>query len=204
VSVINVKGRLTTAVASRSIVIVAAEHVYQGMPVLLRLLHQAPSVNRLLLPMIQSLPPPPDSVLGQEMSLFASTLDAQDGMSVSSTEVENQFNDFPEDDRNSAVPQDDDTNVHNSMATVGDAVPAYRFNSWLGSDEPDALVMEDHILLLGEVDLCKNEGGGWMMFHPNQVIVTPQSITSSPPFLFLGMQRIAKMQYQNTFATTKK
>jgi hypothetical protein len=36
------------------------------------------------------------------------------------------------------------------------------------------------------------------------VIVTPQSISSSPPFLFLGFKPISKMQYQNTFTTTKQ
>jgi hypothetical protein len=75
------------------------------------------------------------------MSLFASALDAQDGMSVSSTEVENNFNNFPEDDRKSAVLQDDNDDVHNSTASVGDDVPAYRFMSWLDGDEPDALAM---------------------------------------------------------------
>jgi hypothetical protein len=53
------------------------------------------------------------------MSLFASALDAQDGMSVSSTEVENQFNDFLEGDRKLAVLQDDGADVHSHglMAT---------------------------------------------------------------------------------------
>jgi hypothetical protein len=83
----------------------------------------------------------PATALGHKMSLFASTVDAQDGMSVSSTEVENNFNNFPEDDRKSAVLQDDDADVHNSTETVGDDVPVYRFMSWLDGDEPDALAM---------------------------------------------------------------
>jgi hypothetical protein len=91
------------------------------------------------------------------MSLFASALDAQDGMPVRITEVENQFNDFPEDDRKSAVPQDDDADVHNSTATIGDTVPAYRFLSWLDCDDPDALAMEDRFFLRVEVDLSDNE-----------------------------------------------
>jgi hypothetical protein len=90
------------------------------------------------------------------MSIFASTLDAQDGMPVSSTEVENQFNDFPEEDRKSAVPQDNDADVHNITATIGDDVPAHCFRSWLDGDEPDALVIEDRCLLRGEVYLSND------------------------------------------------
>jgi hypothetical protein len=55
VSVLNVKGRLRTAVTSRSIMIVTAKHVYQGLPVLLRLLHQTPSFYQLLMLMLHSL-----------------------------------------------------------------------------------------------------------------------------------------------------
>jgi hypothetical protein len=73
--------------------------------------------------------PPPEDVLGHEMSIFASALDSQHGMSVSSIEIKNQFSDFPKDDGKSAVSQDDDANAHNSTATIGDAVPAYRFMS---------------------------------------------------------------------------
>jgi hypothetical protein len=110
-----------------------------------------------MLPIIQSVTPPPDAVLSHEMSLFASVLDAQDGMSVSSTEVENQFNESPEDDRKSDVAQDDDADVHNSTATIGDAVPAYRFMPWIDGDDPDALAMEDRFFLRGEVDLSNDE-----------------------------------------------
>jgi hypothetical protein len=78
-------------------------------------------------------------------------------MSVISTEVENQFNDFPKDDHKSAFLQDDEADVHNSTATVGDAVPAYCFMSWIECDEPDALAMEDLFLFLGEVDLSNDE-----------------------------------------------
>jgi hypothetical protein len=139
--------------------IAAAEHVYQGLPVSLRLPYQAPSFNRLLLPMIQSVtPPPPDAALGHEISFFASALDAQDGMSVSSTEVENQINDFPEDNSKSAVPQGDNADVHNSTTTVGDAVPEYRFMSWLDDNDHDALTMEDRFFLRGQVDLSDDEG----------------------------------------------
>jgi hypothetical protein len=92
------------------------------------------------MPILQRVTPPPD-VLGREMSFFASALDAQDGMSVSSTEFENQFSDFPEDDGKSAAAQDDDADVYNNMATIGYAVPAYRFISWLDGDEPIALAM---------------------------------------------------------------
>jgi hypothetical protein len=91
------------------------------------------------------------------MSLFASALDAQDCMSVSSTEVENHFNDFPKDNCKSAVPQDDNTDVHNSTATIGDAVPAYHFMSWLDGDDPDALAMEDRFFLRGEVARSNDE-----------------------------------------------
>jgi hypothetical protein len=85
----------------------------------------------------------PAAAIGHEMSLFASAIDAQYGMSVISTEVEKMLNDFPEDDRKSAVPQVDNADVHNHMTTVGDAVHAYRFMSWLNGDEPDTLAMED-------------------------------------------------------------
>jgi hypothetical protein len=63
--------------------------------------------------------PPHDAVLGREMTIFASALDAHDGMSVSSREVENQFNDFPEGDHKLAVLQDDSAGVHSRglMAT---------------------------------------------------------------------------------------
>jgi hypothetical protein len=88
---------------------------------------------------------------------FAPSLDAQDGMSVSSTEVENQLNDFPEEDRKSAVPQDDDADVHSSMATIGYGVPAYRFLSWINRDDPDALAIEDLVFLRVEVDLSDDE-----------------------------------------------
>jgi hypothetical protein len=99
--------------------IVAAEHLYQGLLVFLRSLHKASSFDGLLLPMIQSLDPPHDAVIGRERSLFGSALDAQDGMSVSSTEVENQFNDFSEGDCKLAVLQDDDADVysHGLMVT---------------------------------------------------------------------------------------
>jgi hypothetical protein len=96
-------------------------------------------------------------VLGHKMSLFTSSLDAQDGMSVSSTEVENQFSNFPKDYGKLAVAQDDDADVHNSSATIGDAVPAYRFMSWLDGDDPDALAMEDRCFLRRKVDLSDNE-----------------------------------------------
>jgi hypothetical protein len=56
--------------------------------------------------------PAPAATLGHDMSIFGSTLDAQHCMSVSSTEVENILNDFPKDDRKSAVLQDDDVDVH--------------------------------------------------------------------------------------------
>jgi hypothetical protein len=46
VSVLNVEGLLTTAVASRSIMIAGAEHVPQGLPVWLMLLHQACFLER--------------------------------------------------------------------------------------------------------------------------------------------------------------
>jgi hypothetical protein len=105
----------------------------------------------------------------------------------------NQFNDFPEDDRKSAVPQDDDADVHNSMATVGDAVPAYRFVPWLDGDGIDALAIEEHFFSFKEKLTSPTTKRRWMIFHPNEVIVTPQSISSSPPFLFMGMQLIAKM-----------
>jgi hypothetical protein len=72
---------------------------------------------------------PPDAARGHKISIFASTLDAQDGMSVSSTKVEYQFNDFSKDDRKSAVLQDDSAIVHNNISTVGYDVPAYRFMS---------------------------------------------------------------------------
>jgi hypothetical protein len=55
------------------------------------------------------------------MSLFVYALDAQYCMSVSSMEVENQFNDLK-----SAVIQDDDANVDNGLETVIYDVPAYR------------------------------------------------------------------------------
>jgi hypothetical protein len=182
--------------------IAAAEHVYQCLPVLLVLPYQAPSFYHLLLPTIQSVTPP-DAVLGHELSLFASALDAQNGMSVSSTEVENQFNDFLEDDRKSSVAQDNDADVHNNTATIGDTVPAYRFMPWLYADDPDAFAMEDLFFLRGEVDLSNDEEEV-DEFHPNHVIVAPHIISSSPPFLFLDMHQFAKIQYHNTFTTTKQ
>jgi hypothetical protein len=78
-------------------------------------------------------------------------------MSVSSTEVEDQFSDFTEDDGKSSVAQDDDADVHNSTATIGDVVPAYRFMSWLDGDDPDALSMEDRFFLRQKVDLSYDE-----------------------------------------------
>jgi hypothetical protein len=91
------------------------------------------------------------------MSLFASALDAQDGMSVSSTEVKNQLSDFPKDDGKSAVAQDDDADVHNSTVTIGDAVPAYLFMPRIDGDDPGALEMEDLFFLRGKVDLSDDE-----------------------------------------------
>jgi hypothetical protein len=96
-------------------------------------------------------------VLSHEISLFASDLDAQDGMSVSSMKVENHFSDFPEDDSKSALAQDDDANVHNSTETIRDAVHAYCFMSWLNGDDPGAPAMEDRCFLQGKVDISDNE-----------------------------------------------
>jgi hypothetical protein len=58
-----------------------------------------------------------------------------------------------------AVAQDDDADVHNITAAIGDAVPAYRLMSWLDGDYPDALAMEDRFFLREKVDLSDNEEG---------------------------------------------
>jgi hypothetical protein len=136
------------------------------------------------------------------MSLFASALDTQDGMSVSITDVNNQFKDFPEDDRKSAVAQYDDADVHNSTAAIGDVVSEYHFMSWLDGDDPDALAMEDRFFCENKL-ISPTMKRRWTNFHPNHVIVTPQTISCSPPFLLLDMQLIAKIHYQNTLPNSK-
>jgi hypothetical protein len=45
---------------------------------------------------------------------------------------------------------DDEAAGNNSMATIGDAVHAYRFMAWLDG-EPDLLAMEDRFFLRGDV-----------------------------------------------------
>jgi hypothetical protein len=102
-------------------------------------------------------PPPPEDVLGHEMSLFASALDAQDGMSVSSKEVEKQCSDFPEDDGKLDVAKHDDADGRNSTATIGYAVPAYSFMLWIDGYGPHALATGDRFFLRGKVDLSDEE-----------------------------------------------
>jgi hypothetical protein len=84
--------------------------------------------------------PAPD--LGQEMSLFAAALEAQDGISSRSMESEDDFkpaaicHDGEAAGQNSTatVGYDDEAAGHNSTATIGNAVPAYRFMTWLDGE----------------------------------------------------------------------
>jgi hypothetical protein len=90
--------------------------------------------------------PAPD--LGQEMSLFAAALGAQDTESADNCKPEE---DSPSGHNVKAAGDDDVAAGHNSTATIGAAVPVYRFMTWLDG-EPDLLAMEDRFFLRGDVE----------------------------------------------------
>jgi hypothetical protein len=102
--------------------------------------------------------PAPAPALGQEMSLFAAALEAQDGISSRSTESEDdckpatlcQDDEASGHNSTATVGDDDEATGHNSAATIGDAVPAYHFMVWLDG-EPDLLAMEDRFFLRGDL-----------------------------------------------------
>jgi hypothetical protein len=90
----------------------------------------------------------PAPALGQEMSLFAAALEAQDTESADSCKPEEES---PSGHNVTAASDDDVASGHNSTATIGAAVPAYRFMAWLDG-EPDLLAMEDRFFLCGDVE----------------------------------------------------
>jgi hypothetical protein len=101
--------------------------------------------------------PVPAPALGQEMSLFAAALEAQDGISSRSKESEDDCKPdaICQDDKatghnSTATVGDDEAAGHNSMATIGDAVPASRYMAWLDG-EPDLFAMEDQFFLCVDV-----------------------------------------------------
>jgi hypothetical protein len=75
----------------------------------------------------------PAPALGQEMSLFAAALEAQDTESADNCKPEKES---PSGHNVTATGDDDVAAGHNSTATIGAAVPAYRFMAWLDG-EPD-------------------------------------------------------------------
>jgi hypothetical protein len=90
----------------------------------------------------------PAAALGQEMSLFAAALEAQDTESADSCKPEE---DPPSGHNVTAAGDGDEAAGHNSTVTIGAAVPAYRFMAWLDG-EPDLLAMEDRFFLRGDVE----------------------------------------------------
>jgi hypothetical protein len=102
--------------------------------------------------------PAPAPALGQEMSLFAAALEAQDGISSRSTESEDdckpaalcQDDEAAGHNSTATVGDDDEAAGHNSAATIGNAVPVYRFMAWLDG-EPELLAMEDRFFLRGDL-----------------------------------------------------
>jgi hypothetical protein len=83
----------------------------------------------------------PAPALGQEMSLFAAALEAQDTESADNCKPAAVFQDDSPSGHNVTTTGDDDEAAgHNSTATIGAAVPAYRFMAWLDG-KPDLLAM---------------------------------------------------------------
>jgi hypothetical protein len=75
----------------------------------------------------------PAPALGQEMSLFAAALEAQDTESADNCKPEAVYQDDPPSGNNVTTEGDDDEAAgHNSTATIGAAVPAYLFMAWHG------------------------------------------------------------------------
>jgi hypothetical protein len=94
----------------------------------------------------------PAPALGQEMSLFAAALEAQDTESADNCKPAAVCqDDSPSGHNVTAAGDDDEADGHNSTATIGAAVPVYRFMAWLDG-EPDLLAMEDRFFLRGDVE----------------------------------------------------
>jgi hypothetical protein len=94
----------------------------------------------------------PDPALGQEMSLFAAALEVQDTESTDNCKPAAVCQDDSPSGHNVTTTCDDDEDAgNNSNATIGAAVPVYRFMAWLDS-EPDLLAMEDRFFLRGDVE----------------------------------------------------
>jgi hypothetical protein len=90
----------------------------------------------------------PDPALVQEMSLFEAALEAQDTESADNCKPEQEP---PSGHSVTAAGDDDVAAGHNSTATIGAAVPAYRFMAWLDG-EPGLLAKEDRFFLRGDVE----------------------------------------------------
>jgi hypothetical protein len=82
------------------------------------------------------------------MSLFAAALEAQDTESADNCKPEE---DSPSGHNVTAAGDDDEASGHNSTATIGAAVPAYRFMAWLDG-KPDLPAMEDRFFLRWDVE----------------------------------------------------
>jgi hypothetical protein len=154
VYVLNVEGFLTAAVASISIMIVGSDHVPQGLPVYLVLLHQAylcylpllpllkKFINTLLLPLTKkchyfqllSRPKMASHLIVRNLKMTASR-----PLFVKTTRLLGIIV--------RPVCDGDEADGHNSTSTIGDAVPSYRFMAWLDG-EPDLLAMEHYFSVM--------------------------------------------------------
>jgi hypothetical protein len=94
----------------------------------------------------------PAPALGQEMSLFAAALEAQDTESADSCKPAAVIQDEFTSGHNVTYAGDDDEAAgHNSTTTIGAVVPAYRFMAWLDG-EHDLLAMDGRCFLRGYVE----------------------------------------------------
>jgi hypothetical protein len=155
--------------------------------------------------------PAPGPALGQEMSLFAAALEAQDDIPSRSTESEDDCkpSDRCQDDEaaghnsTATVGNDDTAAGHNSTTTIGDTVHVYRFMAWLDG-EPDLLAMEDRFFLRGDVadveDVVDHEEEN-LSFQSGKSNSTEHF--NFPPCLLLGIQLTFTAQLQSKFTTTK-
>jgi hypothetical protein len=75
--------------------------------------------------------------------------------------------------------------------------------SWIDGDDPGALAIEELFFLRVKVDLSddKEEVDE---FSSQSCDSNPGDHFKFPPFLFLDIQLIVRIQYQNTFTTTNK
>jgi hypothetical protein len=117
------------------------------------------------------------------MSIFAAALEVQDGVSFCSTKSVDDCKPVAlcHDDEaanhmsTDADVDDDEAAGHNCTATIGEAVPAYRFMAWLDG-EPDLLGMEDRFFFVEMSTI-------WLTmktmktttYHSYQAKVAPQS-----------------------------